>query len=260
MSFTLKNLPPKKAARSQSGLQRVIIAVALAAAVGGGSVSVVSPARSDVALRLTPTVTDVSGTDLALSGVLLAQAGSVGGSVAPPAAGGREGKSISGGEPAVQAPPKAAKTKKPQQATKRKKPEAPVLNEAQTSQKAVTGEATSPPGVQGAKCTYAMDRSAEKACARCKKEIGATASCTRAHGGCNAKGQYGGLAYGLDYEKNWGALGSKVQDTRSPAYAAWDAIKACNQSAEKRGASCKLVRTWGEGCQYIVACCKSLQQ
>jgi hypothetical protein len=112
MSSTLKNLSPKPAAGSQSGLQHLIMAVVLSASVGGGSVSMVSPARSDVVLRSAPTVTDVTGTDLALAGRLLAQAGSIGGSVAPPAVGGREGKSVSGGEPAAQAPPPAAKTKK----------------------------------------------------------------------------------------------------------------------------------------------------
>jgi hypothetical protein len=112
MSFMLKNLSQKPLAGSRSGLRRLIMAVVLSTAVGGGSASMVSPARSDVALRSAPTVMHVTGTDMPLAGILLAQAGSVGGSVAPPAVGGREGKSVSGGEPAAQAPPPAAKTKK----------------------------------------------------------------------------------------------------------------------------------------------------
>ena len=114
MHSTRANLSTKFAPRSLSGLRYLSLAVALIAAVWAGANSIAGAAPSHMAHYSVP-ATDISDPNSELPIGLLAQAGSTGGSV------GQTDKSISG-EPAVPAPPPAAKPSNPPPAAKPSNP------------------------------------------------------------------------------------------------------------------------------------------
>ena len=118
MHSTHANLSTKVAIRSPSWLRCLSLAVALIAAVWAGANSIAGAAPSHMAHYSVP-ATDISDPNSGRPIGLLAQAGSTGGSV------GQTDKSISG-EPAVPAPPPAAKPRiccqRPSRVIRRRRP------------------------------------------------------------------------------------------------------------------------------------------
>lgn len=229
MSFALKHLSPTRTAKRHSRLQCLIMMATLFAAA--------NPARSDTTPPSAPMAAVIFETGLAA--VLLAQAGNVGGSVAPPAAVGRVDKSVSGGEPAVQAPP--LETKKPQQAAKRNREPRPSERRPEAP-----------------RCSWAVGQTPESAQSLCLKSIGGGTS-NKVVGGCDDEGQWGGLAAGVSQNGEWVAVGSNIKNMLSVNQSASRALSGCNEAAEAKGFSCKMVRTWGSGCNYVASCCRKLQ-